>query len=109
MVLAYDSYYWPPAGHGWPVSFFVVTLVFIFYLLWARARRRRLTARRAGGTATPRALDWVFSGFMVNAWTVASIVAVVAGLVGFFTVLRGSAFVAHAIPNGRSRAPPGRA
>jgi zinc/manganese transport system permease protein len=42
----------------------------------------------------------VFSGFMVNAWTVASIVAVVAGLVGFFTVLRGSAFAAHAVPNG---------
>jgi zinc/manganese transport system permease protein len=42
----------------------------------------------------------VFSGFMVNAWVVASIVAVVAGLVGFFVVLRGSAFVAHAIPNG---------
>ena len=37
---------------------------------------------------------------MVNAWLVASIVAVVAGVVGFFTVLRGSAFVAHAIPNG---------
>jgi zinc/manganese transport system permease protein len=31
---------------------------------------------------------------------VASIVAVVAGLVGFFVVLRGSAFVAHAVPNG---------
>ncbi|HMD51144.1 MAG TPA: metal ABC transporter permease [Solirubrobacteraceae bacterium] len=42
----------------------------------------------------------MFSGFMVNAWTVASIVAVVAGVVGFFTVLRGSTFVAHAIPNG---------
>jgi zinc/manganese transport system permease protein len=42
----------------------------------------------------------MFSGFMVNAWTVAAIVAVVAGLVGFFTVLRGSAFAAHAIPNG---------
>jgi zinc/manganese transport system permease protein len=42
----------------------------------------------------------VFSGFMVNAWAVGSIVAVVAGLVGFFTVLRGSSFVAHAIPNG---------
>jgi zinc/manganese transport system permease protein len=42
----------------------------------------------------------VFSGFMINAWTVASIVAVVAGLVGFFVVLRGSAFVAHAVPNG---------
>jgi zinc/manganese transport system permease protein len=37
---------------------------------------------------------------MVNAWEVASIVAVVAGIVGFFTVLRGSAFAAHAIPNG---------
>jgi len=42
----------------------------------------------------------VFSGFMVNAWAVAGIVAVVAGLIGFFVVLRGSAFVAHAIPNG---------
>jgi zinc/manganese transport system permease protein len=42
----------------------------------------------------------MFSGFMVNAWIVASIVAVVAGVVGFFVVLRGSAFVAHAIPNG---------
>lgn len=42
----------------------------------------------------------MFSGFMVNAWIVASIVAVVAGAVGFFVVLRGSAFVAHAIPNG---------
>jgi zinc/manganese transport system permease protein len=42
----------------------------------------------------------MFSSFMVNTWTVASIVAVVAGLVGFFVVLRGSAFVAHAVPNG---------
>jgi zinc/manganese transport system permease protein len=42
----------------------------------------------------------MFSGFMLNAWEVASIVAVVAGVVGFFTVMRGSAFAAHAIPNG---------
>jgi zinc/manganese transport system permease protein len=42
----------------------------------------------------------MFSGFMVNAWEVASVVAVVAGVVGFFTVLRGSSFAAHAIPNG---------
>jgi zinc/manganese transport system permease protein len=42
----------------------------------------------------------MFSGFMVAAWEVASLVAVVAGLVGFFVVLRGSAFVAHAVPNG---------
>jgi zinc/manganese transport system permease protein len=37
---------------------------------------------------------------MVNTWWVATVVAVVAGVVGFFTVLRGSAFAAHAIPNG---------
>jgi zinc/manganese transport system permease protein len=42
----------------------------------------------------------VFSGFMVNAWIVATIVAIVGGAVGFFVVLRGAAFVAHAIPNG---------
>ena len=42
----------------------------------------------------------MFSGFMINAWIVATIVAVVAGVVGFFVVLRGSAFAAHAIPNG---------
>ena len=40
----------------------------------------------------------MFAGFMVHAWVVATMVAVVAGVVGFFTVLRGSAFVAHAVP-----------
>jgi len=40
----------------------------------------------------------MFSGFMINTWMVATMVAVVAGVVGFFTVLRGSAFVAHALP-----------
>src|SRR5690348_9910321 len=42
----------------------------------------------------------MFSGFMVNAWIVGSIVAIVGGGVGFFVVLRGSTFVAHAVPNG---------
>ncbi len=42
----------------------------------------------------------MFSSFMVNTWLAASMVAVVAGVVGFFAVLRGSAFVAHAIPQG---------
>jgi zinc/manganese transport system permease protein len=42
----------------------------------------------------------MFSGFMMNAWVIATIVAVVAGVVGFFVVVRGSAFSAHAIPNG---------
>ena len=53
VVLAYDSYYWPPAGHGWPVSFFVVALVVTFYLasgvMAATARARR--SRR--GTVVP--------------------------------------------------------
>jgi zinc/manganese transport system permease protein len=42
----------------------------------------------------------MFSGFMVNAWIVATLVAVVGAAVGFFVVMRGSAFVAHAVPNG---------
>jgi zinc/manganese transport system permease protein len=33
ILLAYDSYAWPPLHHGWPVSFFVVTLVLIAYLV----------------------------------------------------------------------------
>ena len=32
IVLAYDSFYWPPVDHGWPVSFFVVAMVLVFYL-----------------------------------------------------------------------------
>src|ERR1700745_2866423 len=42
----------------------------------------------------------MFAGFMMNPWAVAPIVAPVAGIVGFFVVLRGSAFPAHAIPKG---------
>ncbi len=42
----------------------------------------------------------MFQSFMVNTWVVASIAAVIAGIVGFFVVLRGASFVAHAIPNG---------
>ena len=45
IVLAYDSYYWPPYGHGWPVSFFVVALVLIGYLLSYARRPRRLAPR----------------------------------------------------------------
>lgn len=42
----------------------------------------------------------MFANFMVNAWEAATIVAIVAGVVGFFAVLRGSAFAAHSLPNG---------
>jgi zinc/manganese transport system permease protein len=44
VLLAYDSYDWPPQHDGWPVSFFVVALVFVGYLVCgafgARGRRR---------------------------------------------------------------------
>jgi zinc/manganese transport system permease protein len=43
VLLAYDSFYWPPVRHGWPVSFFVVTLIFLGYIavqgITSRVRR----------------------------------------------------------------------
>ena len=42
----------------------------------------------------------MFAGFMINAWVTATLVATVAGVVGYFVVLRGAAFPAHAIPKG---------
>src|ERR1700729_3930157 len=42
----------------------------------------------------------MFASFMVNTWVTGSIVAVIAGVVGFFVVLRGAAFVADAVPQG---------
>jgi zinc/manganese transport system permease protein len=49
IVLAYDSYDWPPAQQGWPVSFFVVSLVLAAYLL------AQLTGRRESGRQARRA------------------------------------------------------
>ncbi|HTD10256.1 MAG TPA: metal ABC transporter permease [Solirubrobacteraceae bacterium] len=48
VLLAYDSFYWAPNGKTWPVSFFVVTLIFLAYLIsglpaWLGARSQ--TAR----------------------------------------------------------------
>ncbi|HTS95545.1 MAG TPA: metal ABC transporter permease [Streptosporangiaceae bacterium] len=62
ILLAFDSYYWPPAGHGWPVSFFVVALILIFYLLaqvlrgGARARDSR-DARDSRGARDGRGVQ----------------------------------------------------
>jgi zinc/manganese transport system permease protein len=55
IVLAYDSYHWPPAGRGWPVSFFVVTLVLIVYLLSGVPEqiRRRRARRASAGVPSP--------------------------------------------------------
>jgi zinc/manganese transport system permease protein len=55
ILLAYDSYYWTP-GHGWPVSFFVVTLIFVLYVITGRAgpsRTRPTGARIAPNTGEP--------------------------------------------------------
>ena len=55
ILLAYDSYYWPPHGHGWPVSFFVVALVVVAYLLsYAWRPRRNHRERAAAAAADPR-------------------------------------------------------
>ncbi len=42
----------------------------------------------------------MFSDFMTNTWIVATLVAVVAGVVGFFVVVRRAAFAAHVLPLG---------
>ena len=47
IVLAYDSFSWPPSHDGWPVSFFIVTLIFLAFVgaqLLGRGRRNALTA-----------------------------------------------------------------
>lgn len=51
VALSYESYYWPPRGQGWPVSFFVVASVLVAYALAAAlaTRRSRLAPRRAPG------------------------------------------------------------
>jgi zinc/manganese transport system permease protein len=46
ILLAYDSYDWVPLHHGWPASFFIVTVVLVVYLLTgcvgpSDSRRRR--------------------------------------------------------------------
>jgi zinc/manganese transport system permease protein len=40
----------------------------------------------------------MFEDFMVNTWIAATLVAIVAGIVGFFIVIRGASFAAHALP-----------
>jgi zinc/manganese transport system permease protein len=45
--LAYESYYWPPYRHGWPVSFFVVALVLVGYLASYARRPRKPVAPRS--------------------------------------------------------------
>jgi zinc/manganese transport system permease protein len=46
ILLAYDSFSWTP-GRGWPVSFFIVSLIFVFYVIVAVIPER--TRARKGG------------------------------------------------------------
>jgi zinc/manganese transport system permease protein len=46
ILLSYDSYYWTSSHRGWPVSFFVVMVVFVSYLAAGLFTGRRATARR---------------------------------------------------------------
>jgi len=97
IVLAYDSFYWPPAGRGWPVSFFVVTLIVGGYLV-TYLRPRLPPDRTTNRTASTRSRHVHRRDGQHLARATA--VAVIAGVTGFFAVLRGSTFAAHAIPNG---------
>ena len=51
ILLAYDSYEWS-GGHGWPVSFCIVALIFVAYAVVAETRlgRKRLEPLAAGAT-----------------------------------------------------------
>jgi zinc/manganese transport system permease protein len=42
----------------------------------------------------------MFEPYLFNTWIAGTLVAVVAGVVGIFVVLRGDSFLAHAIPHG---------
>ena len=46
VLLAYNSYYWFPSSQGLPVSFFIVALVFLAYLVSGAAPLRRLLRSR---------------------------------------------------------------
>jgi zinc/manganese transport system permease protein len=54
VLLAYDSYYWFPSSQGLPVSFFIVTLIFVAYLFSGLPRLRRATDHRRDVTVVPR-------------------------------------------------------
>ncbi len=60
ILLAYDSFEWPPVGRGWPVSFFVVSIVFILYLLSGVPKRRR--RRRESPVISPSSVPGIPGG-----------------------------------------------
>jgi len=55
VLLSYDSYYWGSSQNGWPVSFFIVAIVFVVYLasglvgVRTRGQARRTSRSVIGG------------------------------------------------------------
>jgi zinc/manganese transport system permease protein len=63
ILLAYDSYHWPPSGDGWPVSFFVIALIFAGYLgSGIRMHRAQSTATTTTQVAAHVPLDAIEVG-----------------------------------------------
>ena len=80
-----------------------MALIFVTYVVVAD----RSAARAASGAAPPAHVSSrrpeeraCSTSFMINTWIAATIVAAVAGVVGFFVVIRGASFAAHALPLG---------
>jgi zinc/manganese transport system permease protein len=61
ILLAYDSYDWT-AGHGWPVSFFIVALIFVFYVAAEGFSRGGARSEAAGGGARSEAAGGAAAG-----------------------------------------------
>jgi zinc/manganese transport system permease protein len=55
ILLAYDSAYWDPSSQGFPVSSFIVAIVFLLYLASGLPVMRRLAGRPEGGELPARA------------------------------------------------------
>jgi zinc/manganese transport system permease protein len=53
ILLAYDSYYWTD-GRSWPVSFCIVTLIFLSYLVAGRLQRTSTRLLRYGSAGAVR-------------------------------------------------------
>lgn len=49
ILLAYDSYWWPPIHTGWPVSFFVTVVSLVMYAAGGLLQRLRTTRELAAG------------------------------------------------------------
>jgi len=57
ILFAYDSYYWDPSSQGLPVSFFIVAIIFLGYLVSGLTIVRRFVGPRVptrGRAETPR-------------------------------------------------------